>query len=217
MIDLHVVRENRRNIAGLLLVCGGIAAVLHWGQFSALTFKDPSIMNGALTSILTSLFVVAVFAERSVEVVLVSARTPGRQHIEGKIKRLQAMAEKDAAVLRRIDEEQERLDAYRLDTARQAHCLSFALGVMISLVGVRALSGLVDETVLMGAQKTVFGLVDVVVTGGVIGGGSAVVDKIGRKIRQAFDLNAATDSKLDSDRRSGEPQRSGALSDDASA
>ena len=196
MIDLHVVRENWRNIGALLLVCGGIAVVLHLGQFSALTFKDLSIMNGALTSILTSLFVVAIFAERSVEVVLVSARTPGRQHIEEQIKRLQAKGGDDAASLRRLAEEQERLDAYRLDTARQAHCLSFAFGVMISLVGVRALSGLVDQSGLVGTQKTVFALVDVIVTGGVIGGGSAVIDKIGRKIRQAFDLNSATDSRL---------------------
>lgn len=215
MIDLHVVWENRRNIGALLLVCGGLAIVLHWGQFSALTFKDLSIMDGALTSILTSLFVVAVFAERSVEVVLISGRTPGRQQIEEQIKRLQAKGGDDVVSLRRLAEEQERLDAYRLDTARQAHCLSFAFGVMISLVGVRALSGLVDESGLEGAQKTVFALVDVIVTGGVIGGGSAVVDKIGRKIRQAFDLNSATDSKLDNT-RSSEPQRSDAI-DNASA
>lgn len=209
MIDMQAVRKNRRNIAAMLLGGGGIAALLHWGQFSALPFKDLSIMEGHLTDILTSLLAVAVFAERSVEVIIVSARTPGRQQIEKKVRRLQAAAEKDPALLGRLEDETDRLDAYRLDTARQAHGLSFALGVMISLAGVRALSGLVDQSALAGAQRTVFALVDVIVTGGVIGGGSAVVDKVGRKIRQSFDLSAATDSRLGhDDRRSGgEPQQ----------
>jgi hypothetical protein len=201
MIDMQSVRENRRSIAAMLFGCGGIAALLHWGQFSALPFKDISIMEGALTDILTSLLVVAIFAERSVEVVIVSARTPGRQKLERKIKRIETAAEKDASLLNKLNDE---LDAYRMETARQAHWLGFALGVMISLAGVRALSGLVDHAALdraQKAQKIVFALVDVIVTGGVIGGGSAVVDKIGRKIRQSFNLSAATDSRIDNDRR----------------
>ncbi|MCW5206914.1 hypothetical protein VU08_08335, partial [Desulfobulbus sp. F5] len=63
----------------------------------------------------------------------------------------------------------------------------------------RALSGLVDREALinlLAPQKTLFALVDIVITGGVIAGGSAAIDKMGRKISQTLNLTSATTSTV---------------------
>jgi hypothetical protein len=93
-----------------------------------------------------------------------------------------------------LREKEYELSRYRLTTAKYAYWASFTFGLLISLVGVRALNGLVDIKELEGAQKAFFGLVDVIVTGGVIAGGSAAIDKMGRRISTTMNLTSATKS-----------------------
>ena len=69
----------------------------------------------------------------------------------------------------------------------------------ISVVGIRALSGLVDRDELLALaepQLMLFSLVDVIITGGVIAGGSAAIDKMGRRISKSLKLTSATASTL---------------------
>ena len=85
-----------------------------------------------------------------------------------------------------------------MKTAKRAYWLSFVFGLTISFVDVRTLSGLVEPTELDGLEKmqhTLFSFVDVVLTGGVIGGGSVAIDKLGRRLSGYFELNSASASK----------------------
>jgi hypothetical protein len=66
-------------------------------------------------------------------------------------------------------------------------------------VGIRTLAGLVnpdDLKALGDIHRTLFSFVEIVLTGGVIAGGSAAIDKIGRAINDFFKFKSATDAKL---------------------
>ena len=52
-----------------------------------------------------------------------------------------------------------------------------------------------DLKALSDLHRTLFSFVDIVLTGGVIAGGSAAIDKIGRGISDFFNLRNGTDAK----------------------
>ncbi|MGX9726899.1 MAG: hypothetical protein ACTFAK_06155 [Candidatus Electronema sp. VV] len=185
----------------LLLSFSTVASALHYWKFAPIPFRKFSIHEGDILELIMSLSVMAIFMERAVEAILVPIRTPDRQQIEQEIGLLRvATADKNhpnTHQLQRLQEKEYELDVYRLNTARYAYWLSFVLGMTVSLVGIRALSGLVEMnklSELSHMQKTLFALVDIVITGGVIAGGSAAIDKMGRKISQTLQLTSATTS-----------------------
>jgi hypothetical protein len=192
-----MIQRHFHSTSALLLVLLSfaiIAIVLFLGNFTPLPFKKDFLWQGKMLDMLTALLVISLFAERSVEVVLVTIRTPQRQRIEYQISQLQTAQDKT-----KEDEKLSRsiyaLDVYKLGTARFANRLSFFFGLVISLAGIRALSAMVDSETLKALQDSTlhrifFDAVDVVVTGGVIAGGSAAIDKMGRKIRKTLDLNS---------------------------
>ena len=178
-------------VVTLILCC--IFAVLYIFNLSAIPFKDLS--DSKILEIVMSMFVVSVFMERAIEAFLVPVRTPDRQKIEQEIERLSTAEPVNAEKLQKKKQE---LAVYKLHTARRAYWLSFTFGLAVSFAGVRALSGLVDFSKLPelnDLHRTIFSFVDVLITGGVISGGSAAVDKMGRSIRKALNLTSATDSR----------------------
>jgi hypothetical protein len=267
--------SHRKEAIVVILILAATLAILYFAKFAGLELKQ---LDGAdVLAIISTMFVVAVFMERSVEAILIPIRTPDKQKIEQKLKIAKKVSEAaeadvaakveiakaqtaiteaekavlaaqtkgtpDAAVAARAAEataqeastkatanqatamakaaeatkaaetvaeksppilaedrfrlEQE-LETYRLETAQHAYWLSFGFGLAISLVGVRALATLVEPGSLVNlseSHRTFFSFVDVLLTGGVIAGGSAAIDKIGRRISQFFNLSSATDPK----------------------
>lgn len=192
-------KQDTTELLVIALLCSLMFTLLYFFGWRAVPFKDFS--QSALLEIVTSLLVVSVFAERAVEAFLIPVRTPERQKIEQDIGRLKTAAAEgsppDAELLKALKEKEYELDAYRLCTARHAYWTSFALGLAVSLAGVRALSGLVDAEKITGLHSAFFNLVDIVITGGVIAGGSAAIDKMGRRISTTLQLTSATSSKMD--------------------
>lgn len=203
--QLRFMKQHQRGTSAscVVLLFGAIAVALHYWKLAPIPWKGVSIQDGKLMSLVMSLSVMAIFMERAVEAILVPIRTPDRQQIEQEIGRLRAASAEnnhsDPNQLKVLQKKEYELDTYRLNTARYAYWLSFVLGMAVSLVGVRALSGLVDLEALhqvSPGQQTLFGLVDIVITGGVIAGGSAAIDKMGRKISKSLDLTSATTSTI---------------------
>jgi hypothetical protein len=203
--QLRFIKKHQRNTSALcvLLSFSTVAAVLHYCDLAPIPFREFSLHQGDILELVMSLSVMAIFMERAVEAILVPIRTPDRQQIEQEIGLLRvATADKNhpnAHQLQRLQEKEYELDTYRLNTARYAYWLSFILGMAVSVVGIRALSGLVDHEALinlLAPQKTLFAVVDIVITGGVIAGGSAAIDKMGRKISQTLNLTSATTSTV---------------------
>ncbi|WP_417913865.1 hypothetical protein [Candidatus Electronema sp. JM] len=200
---LPLIQKHRRAASLFFVLCtlAVTVTVLNCLQLNPVPLKTMSFYQGELFNLIMSLSVIAVFMERAVEAILVPIRTPDRQQIEHDIAMLRAdfAGGTDAALQRRLKEKEHELAVYRLKTARYAYWLSYALGMAVSVVGVRALSGLVDLAALNNLsliQKNLFGLVDIVITGGVIAGGSAAIDKMGRKISETLNLRSATTSTV---------------------
>ncbi len=177
---------------GVVFVLIVVGVVLFFIKTTPITFKP--ITDADILAIITSLFVVAVFMERSIEALLVPARKPDRKDIELEIKKLEArVKEGESDKKEDLLAKKQELVKYRLQTGRIAMWGGFVFGLLISIVGVRALAGLVDFTDASKImedtyelQRTLFNFVDVVITGGVIAGGSAAIDKIGRRISETL-------------------------------
>ena len=191
--------EHRKEALIVILILVVVFGVLSLGDLKMLPFR--SFEDFDVLAIVTSLFVVAVFVERSVEAILIPIRKTDRRKIEQKVKLAREEAkedEKDENKKKMLLEEEKKLEDYKMETAKRAIWISFGFGLLISLVGVRTLAGLVDPSIIENdwgnMQRQLFSFVDVVLTGGVIAGGSAAIDKIGRKISENLGLSSATDS-----------------------
>lgn len=137
---------------------------------------------------LTALFLVSLVLERAIEVFVSTWRRPdaeslalsirrARKRLQEARKRGQGVEEAETA-LRPLEAQEQQ---YRTGTRIFAIRIAFLFGIAVSVVGVRAL-----ESVLMPGslsnldptQKALFNIVDVVMTGGVIAGGSDAIHKI---------------------------------------
>jgi hypothetical protein len=136
--------------------------------------------------LLISLFLIATFIERAVEVVIVVWRDKDKKEIENVIE-----TERKKSVLkakegtRTITQEEEQAVNeyvnYKADTKSLAMPLAFAMGIIISALGIKSLQPLVDPAVfkaLTVLQKSLFTGIDTLITGALLGGGSKGIHEI---------------------------------------
>lgn len=181
----------------VILTLGAAFALLYYTNAAGIAFKP--FTESEVLSIITSMFVVAVFMERSIEAILTPIRAPDRQKIEKELEDLKAAAESDADKKQEQTAKEHELRMYRLRTAQSAYWLSFIFGLIISVAGIRTLAGLVNADALKAlgvVHHNLFSFVDIILTSGVIAGGSAAIDKIGRAISDFFHLKSATSSTI---------------------
>jgi hypothetical protein len=199
MSDKNQSTNRKRHVGEViivLLILGAMIALLYYVKLTGIPFK--SFTESNVLAIVTSMFVVAVFMERAIDAILTPIRAPDRQRIERELEDIRKDAEIDDSKKKEQKEKERELEVYKLNTAQRAYWLSFFLGLVISFAGVRALAGLVEPMALEGlgdTHRTFFSFVDIVLTGGVIAGGSAAIDKIGRGISSYFNLKSAADPK----------------------
>jgi len=191
-------RSNKREAVIVAALFATVIALLYYIKPTSIPFR--SFTKFDVLTIVTSISVVAIFMERSIAAILIPIRAPVRQKIKQELDQLKHPANKapiDAETERKIQAKEHELAAYKLQTAQRAYWFSFGFGLAISLVGVRTLAGLVEPNFLKNLAETkqlhytFFSFVDIVLTGGVISGGSAAVDMIGRKISTSFDFDSA--------------------------
>lgn len=155
---------NQKQIILAVLIAAGAWVLFGQDGFVRLQFKEISLES--VMEVLTPLFLAALFIERAVEVYAGVSREPVKQ------KRI-----KEAEVLSGDDQENAKaqVDEFKQETAKKAFILSFLLGVAVASVGIRSLWPLLDPTVLVPetVQFRALNLVDVVITGGMLAGGSA--------------------------------------------
>lgn len=83
---------------------------------------------------------------------------------------------------------------YRAGSRFIAQWLGLGIGVLVALVGVRVLGNIVDITTLSKAQEAAFVVVDVLLTGAVLAGGSEAINKI-MKVYNSFMIKTAEKAK----------------------
>lgn len=119
------------------------------------------------------LYVVALFVERSLEVLIKAWRQGGKSSLEHS--ESSAEAGSDAETQAKKD-----LAEYKVGTQRRALLLGLTLGILIALSGVRLLGPIFsfDATSHGWFQQAVFHFTDIIITAGLIGGGSATIHEL---------------------------------------
>ncbi len=193
---------NERYVAAVLVVA--LLGLVWLVQPQTLEVKD--LTTDLLKQVLGTLFLIALLVERSLEVIVTAWR--GR---EAAVLRLvvlqrarQLVAEQrpannqpvktqvDTAVneLHTVETDEEK---YKNDTQRLAFIVAVVTGLLISFLGFRTLHRLVvadSINALESWQRTLFNVMDVLLTGLVIGGGSEGIHKILQAVLNFFDLTS---------------------------
>ena len=116
------------------------------------------------------LYVVALFVERSLEVLLKAWRQAGKTRLQEKVR--QAEASDRAAA-------ESELREYRAGTQRRALLAGLTLGILVSLSGVRLLGPIFEFGAAASSfQQAVFQFTDIILTAGLIAGGSATIHEL---------------------------------------
>ena len=117
------------------------------------------------------LYIVALFVERSLEVLIKAWRQSGKSRLEVEAQ----SAEEDAR-----EEAEKALEEYRAGTQRRALLVGLTLGVLVSLSGVRLLGPIFEFEGAGGwsFQQAVFQFTDIIVTAGLIAGGSKTIHEL---------------------------------------
>lgn len=176
---------------GLLAVLplGAILSFPIWLAPDHLEFRELNLAQ--VMQVLAILFMVALLAERALEIFVGTWRSPGATQLElavtlfeDEIARLQKLAAPDQAELAAaragLEEARRQERQYRCVTRQVVLWVGLGVGLLVSAVGCRALEVLVDPVLQewSAAQVTSFRLVDVMLTGGVIAGGSEGIHRI---------------------------------------
>lgn len=145
--------------------------------------------------LLISLLIIALFIERAVEVIIIAWRGKGKQQIISVISLEKKKSEREAKKgVRKVTEKEDlatkELEGYSAETKNLALLIAFALGIIVSALGARAIQPLVDPAVfktLGSAQKALFTGIDILITGALLGGGSEGIHKIVDSILISFE------------------------------
>ena len=120
------------------------------------------------------LYIIALFVERSLEVLIKAWRQGGKSALEADVRAAAEGEPARAAAERSLQE-------YRAGTQRRALLVGLTLGIMVALSGVRLLGPIFDPAAT-GAppafQQDLFRFTDILLTAGLIAGGSATLHEL---------------------------------------
>lgn len=158
----------------LLAVCT-LALLAYWYHPAAVPAQDPLLR---VPGILMTVVMLSLFVERAVEVVLSSLRSGGADRLDLALDNTPVGTDVHRALMC------ERAD-YRAHSRLIAQQLALGFGLLIALVGIRILAGLVYE-VPAGWQNRLFHMLDILLTGSVIAGGSDAANKLTKAYSQVM-------------------------------
>lgn len=147
-------------------------------SFEEYVFNE--VTQGAVVSLLTPLFIIALFLERALEVFISAWREPRKQEIQTRIDVLRvSKGVPPGASAVGLGGPATEMEVYKADTKRIAFLCGVGAGILISVAGVRVLHPLVNwDADMAGSQAAMFNTVDVFLTGGLLGGGSDGMHKL---------------------------------------
>ncbi len=177
-------RQNTQQIFLIIVFIAAPLGLVLWLAPGSLAFGD--FDSNDIIRLITSLFLVALFMERALEVFITTWRGPTTDRLDHSIaKANEQIAEVKPNVPEALAKELKDLESRRLDykagTKRLALWTALAMGLIISGVGVRTLNLLVDTEALGALPRTqaqLFTWVDVMLTGSMIAGGSEAMHKL---------------------------------------
>lgn len=127
----------------------------------------------ALLELFAKLIAIALFIERTVEVLLAPWRGLGYQRMTAQAKQAKAKLDNgEAGSAEELSSADNELREYKGETKQMAFLMALALGMTISAIGLRGLEFFLDPNSLNlpAQQKVVFHALDVLVTGALLAG-----------------------------------------------
>lgn len=175
IMTVDPVRTRSTWLFPAVLVAASAVAAWQASGFSVLAFRP--FRAEEIVGNLTSLFLISLFLERALEVFVSWWRDVERVKLEQEIASLDTDASADAQ--RRVLELKRQLQLFKAQTARRTFMCGLAAGAVIALAGARALSPLLAELPATGSPQSLMVVIaDVVITAGLIGGGSDGIHKL---------------------------------------
>jgi RsiW-degrading membrane proteinase PrsW (M82 family) len=195
--------EKNRFLPSVALVFAAAVAVFIvvrvWRHEVAAPISFKPISGAAFAGLIVWLFAVAVFVERAIEVIVMVFRDRESDLLdeaEQSAQQAVASASDDAAKKTAQDNlasAHHAVVVYHATTKEFALRIGFLLGALVSLAGVRALHGLVPDTVTTGRW---FALADIVVTSAMLAGGSEGIHRMANVVTSFADsLSTQLDQK----------------------
>ena len=189
-------KERKRKYRRILwaLLVAGIISIGWFAKPATLKFSGDILKD--LPTMFGYLVLISLFVERAIEVFLSAWRSGGAdkldREIAGKKKQISEIVEAAGGLprdpspeftkLEELNGELDSLDAertrYRADSRFVSQWLGLGIGVLVALVGVRVLGNIVDVASVTDGQVGLFYIVDILLTGAVLAGGSEAINKI---------------------------------------
>ena len=142
--------------------------------FNSVASFDFNLKGEDYSGMFVHLFIVAVIVERFIEVYTAIWRKRCRVEIEGRLREAKAKS----FPLDSIVEIEIELENYRADTGIRTMYGAFAIGLVIALAGVNTLGVLFNATEMSPVQTDLFKAIDILITSGIIAGGSKGINKM---------------------------------------
>ena len=157
-----------------------LLAVIVDKELSGVAIFDFDLTADDYTGLLVHVVIVTIIVERSLEVFNMVWRRPAREKLE-----LDIEHETNKGKKQELEHE---LKAYRARTRTLAMYLGFTVGVVIAMAGVNTLGVLFDVTELPRVQAALFKAADIVITAGLIAGGSKALNETTKAIRDSISI-----------------------------
>ena len=158
-----------RSIKSITIMVAAICMVLTlWTR--PMSFKE--LPMEALLTLFAKLIAIALFIERTVEVLLTPWRGLESHRMTARVKQAKAKADKGEVDSVALSNAEEELTEFKGHTRRIAFLMALALGMTISAVGFRGLEFFVDPNSIRetSEQLIAFRVLDVLVTGALLAG-----------------------------------------------
>jgi hypothetical protein len=177
-------------IVSLLVIIVGSVTMI----YSPITFRNFSMLE--FTKLIGKLLLIAVFLERALDVFLTTFRAQGSEEHKKAIRKIKIdmskLTKEDGSVIsakkteynklvKKLEDKKQELVTHKSKTRVIAIWSGFSVGIIISSIGIRSLSDLLNKetfAVLPVLQQKAFSLIDILLTGGVLAGGSDSIHKI---------------------------------------
>jgi len=187
-----------------------LLSTLYWIEYPAFNLKKSALQE--ILNLLPVFLFIALVIERALEVYIKTWRGPRTDELQNKIqwykKRIKWLEtaetfksadeknEKFKDDLKGLEDAEEALIYYKTDTRGIALFISFILGLLVSMSGIRAIQPLIDLPL---TSIHVFNLsfIDIILTGGLLAGGSDGVHQLVRVFTDFLTASSAGIKKED--------------------
>jgi len=218
---INPVKQRDIRVIGLIILII-VLAIAYILKPCILGFKEADEIN--LPTMFGSLLLISLFVERSIEMFLSVWRSQGADNLDRLLKKRRTNVElkekevekfssdsdkqelekaiKDLSEARNsLDDAEDKRIAYRIDSRFIALWVGLLIGIFVSLVGVRVLGNIVDFKCDKDFQSGLFTVVDILLTGSMLAGGSESINRLMKVYNSVMD---ATSEKAKRKRETGQ-------------